>query len=62
MLILHEFLPACSVSITELEKAIKALAPRGQKKALVEEVFDALQDEGILYRGDEISFLGKTLK
>ena len=62
MLNLHEFLPACSVSITELEKAIKALAPRGQKKALVEEVFDALQDEGILYRGDEISFLGKTLK
>ena len=62
MLNLAEFLPACSVSITELEKAVKALAPRGQKKALVEEVFEALQDEGVLFRGDEISYLGKTLK
>ena len=62
MLNLEEFLPACSVSISELEKVIKAQAPHGQKKALTEEVFETLQDAGILFRGGEISFLGKTLK
>jgi len=59
---LEDFLPACSVSITNLEKAVKERAPRGQKKALAEEVFEALQDAGIMYRGDEVSYLGKQLK
>lgn len=62
LLNLEEFLPACSVSITELEKVIKAQAPRGQKKALAEEVFATLQDAGILFRGGETSFLGKVMK
>jgi len=59
---LEDFLPACSVSITNLEKAVKDRAPRGQKKALAEEVFEALQDAGIMYRGDEVSYLGKQYK
>ena len=59
---LEDFLPACSVSITNLEKAIKERAPRGQKKALAEQVFESLQDAGILYRGDEVSYLGKQTK
>ena len=59
---LDDFLPACNVSITNLEKAVKERAPRGQKKALVEEVFDKLQDAGIMYRGDEVSYLGKQTK
>jgi hypothetical protein len=59
---LEDFLPACSVSITELEKVVKTQAPRGQKKALAAEVFDTLQDAGILFRGGEISYLGKTTK
>ena len=59
---LEEFLPACSVSITSLEKVIKSHARSGQKKAAAEEVFETLQDAGILFRGSEMSFLGKKTK
>ena len=62
ILSLEDFLPACSISITELEKAVKEMAPRGKKKALVEEVFETLQDGGVLYRGSETSYLSKITK
>ena len=57
---LGEFLPACSISITELEKAVKDKAPRGEKAKYAASILGDLASAGIIKRGEEIPYIGKT--
>ena len=57
---LGEFLPACSVSITQLEKAVKDKAPRGEKAKYAASILGDLANAGIINRGQDIPYIGKT--
>ena len=57
---LAEFLPACKVSITDLEKAVKDKVPRGEKAKYAAAVLGDLASAGIISRGEDIPYIGKT--
>jgi len=58
----EEFLESCSMSITALEKSLKAQAPRGQKKEFAASTLEALESTGLVRRGDDKTYLSKTRK
>ena len=57
---LEDFLPACKISITELERAVKDVAPRGEKQKFADAVLGDLASAGIVSQSNEIPYLGKT--
>ena len=57
---LGEFLPACSISITELERAIKDKAPRGEKAKYAASLLGELASAGIINQGEDIPYISKS--
>jgi hypothetical protein len=57
---LSDFLPACKVSITELERAVKDKVPRGEKAKYAASVLGDLTSVGIISRGEDIPYIGKA--
>ena len=57
---LEDFLPACKISITELERAIKDVAPKGSKQKFADAVIGDLVSAGVVRHGEEVPYLGKT--
>jgi hypothetical protein len=57
---LGEFLPACSISITELERAVKSKAPRGEKAKYAASVIGELAEAGIINQGEDIPYISRT--
>ena len=57
---LVDFLPACKISITELERAVKDRVPRGEKAKYAATVLGDLASAGIISRGEDIPYIGKT--
>ena len=55
----EEFLDACSVSISTLEKKLKEQAPRGQKQDFASSTIDGLNDLGLVERGRDKTYLTK---
>lgn len=56
---LHEFLPACSISVTALEKAVKDRQERGKGAAAIRRLNQLLTAEGLCTTGDEVCYLAK---
>jgi hypothetical protein len=56
---LHEFLPACSISVSALEKAVKNQQERGKGAAAIRRMNQLLTAEGLCTTGDEVCYLAK---
>jgi hypothetical protein len=56
---LHEFLPACSISVSALEKAVKDQQERGKGAAAIRRMNQLLTAEGLCTTGDEVCYLAK---
>ncbi len=59
---LQEFLPACSISVTALENAVKNSQARGKGAAAVRKMNQLLIAEGLCVAGAEVSYLAKEKK
>lgn len=59
---LEEFLPACSISVTSLETAVKKSQARGKGAEAVRKMNQLLTAEGLCVTGSEISYLAKEKK
>lgn len=58
----EEFMAACTVSLADLEKAVEAHAPKGQKAKKAQEFVDALVDQNAASRGNPYFLLTKERK
>ena len=56
---LEEFLPACSVKITDVENAVKARAPRGKGAETLRLLNVKFAEEGIVTTTPEVEYLAK---
>lgn len=56
---LEEFLPACSISVTALETAVKKSQARGKGAEAVRKMNQLLTAEGLCVSGSEVSYLAK---
>lgn len=56
---LNDFLPACSISVSALEKAVKAQQPHGKGAAAIRRMNQLLTAEGLCTTGDEVTYLAK---
>ncbi len=59
LLPLEEFLPACSISVTALETAVKKSQARGKGAEAVRKMNQLLTAEGLCVSGSEVSYLAK---
>jgi hypothetical protein len=62
LLPLEEFLPACSISVTALETAVKKFQARGKGAEAVRKMNQLLTAEGLCVSGSEVSYLAKEKK
>ncbi|MDD3276921.1 MAG: DUF2800 domain-containing protein [Kiritimatiellales bacterium] len=56
---LEEFLPACSISVSALEKAVKDNQPRGKGAAAIRSLNQQLTAEGLCITDPDITYLAK---
>jgi len=56
---LEEFLPACSISVTALETAVKKSQARGKGAEAIRKMNQLLTAEGLCVSGSEVSYLAK---
>jgi hypothetical protein len=56
---LEQFLPACSISVTSLEKAVKSIQARGQGAKAIRKLNQLLTAEGLCTTDPEITYLAK---
>jgi hypothetical protein len=56
---LEGFLPACSISVTSLEKAVKSVQERGQGAKAIRKLNQLLTAEGLCVTDPEITYLAK---
>lgn len=56
---LSDFLPACSISVTALEKAVKSKQERGKGAPAIRRMNQLLASEGLCTTGKEITYLAK---
>jgi hypothetical protein len=56
---LENFLPACSISVTELEKAVRSTQPRGQGAEAIRQLNQLLAAEGLCTTEADITYLAK---
>jgi len=56
---LSDFLPACSISVTALENAVKNRQERGKGAAAIRRMNQLLTAEGLCTTGDEVTYLAK---
>ncbi|MDF7824111.1 DUF2800 domain-containing protein [Pontiellaceae bacterium B12227] len=56
---LNDFLPACSISVTALEKAVKSRQERGKGAAAIRRMNQLLSAEGLCVTGTEVTYLAK---
>lgn len=56
---LSDFLPACSISVTALEKAVKSKQERGKGATAIRHMNQLLASEGLCTTGKEITYLAK---
>lgn len=56
---LEEFLPACSVKITDVEAAVKSRAPRGKGAETLRKLNVKFAEEGIVTTTPEVEYLAK---
>jgi hypothetical protein len=56
---LEQFLPACSISVTSLENAVKSIQARGQGAKAIRKLNQLLTAEGLCITDPEITYLAK---
>jgi hypothetical protein len=56
---LSDFLPACSISVTALEKAVKSKQERGKGATAIRRMNQLLASEGLCTTGKEVTYLAK---
>jgi hypothetical protein len=56
---LNDFLPACSISVTALEKAVKNRQEHGKGAAAIRRMNQLLSSEGLCVTGSEVTYLAK---
>jgi hypothetical protein len=56
---LEEFLPACSISVTSLEKAVKSVQAHGKGAKAIRKLNQLLTAEGLCTTDPEITYLSK---
>jgi hypothetical protein len=56
---LENFLPACSISVTELEKAVRSMQPRGKGAEAIRQLNQLLAAEGLCTTEPDITYLAK---
>ena len=56
---LEQFLPACSISVTSLEKAVKSVQARGQGAKAIRKLNQLLTAEGLCTTDPDITYLAK---
>ncbi|QHI70487.1 DUF2800 domain-containing protein [Tichowtungia aerotolerans] len=56
---LEQFLPACSISVTSLEKAVKSIQERGQGAKAVRKLNQLLTAEGLCLTDPDVTYLAK---
>jgi len=56
---LGDFLPACSISVSALEKAVKDQQPHGKGAAAIRRMNQLLTAEGLCTTGEEVCYLAK---
>jgi hypothetical protein len=56
---LSDFLPACSISVTALEKAVKNQQDHGKGAAAIRRMNQLLSAEGLCVTGTEVTYLAK---
>jgi hypothetical protein len=56
---LEQFLPACSISVTSLEKAVKSIQERGQGAKAIRKLNQLLAAEGLCTTDPDVTYLAK---
>ena len=56
---LEGFLPACSISVTSLEKAVKSVQAHGQEAKAIRRLNQLLTAEGLCITDPDITYLAK---